>query len=209
MTPFSCHNVTTPDTAPIANPRNSKQFKSNMKTRSHLLPFATLLCLMNWIGLAPVHSATGPASGIPWSQIGEKAGVDYKGDGLSVSLTENGARLRCVFQRLEGEATREGLWLSSTASDQIQDRFRIVAAAVGRGSVTRSITEGGEALRLAEPRSGIAELPRTGNVIIEGRTVRFIRAGLVEEYTVSMDGVRQDFIVEVPPAARRTRELRT
>jgi hypothetical protein len=35
-------------------------------------------------------------------------------DGLAVSPTEGGAGLRCVFQRLEGEATREGLWLTST-----------------------------------------------------------------------------------------------
>jgi hypothetical protein len=134
---------------PKKTQRTQRNWIRNMKTRSHLLPFATLLCLTNWIGLAAVHSATEPASAIPWSEIGAKAGADYKGDGLSVSSAENGARLRCVFQRLEGEATREGLWLSSTASDQIQDRFRIVAAAVGRGSVTRSITEGGEALRLA------------------------------------------------------------
>jgi hypothetical protein len=29
--------------------------------------------------------------------------------------------------------------------------------------------------------------------------VRFTRPGLVEEYSVSMDGVRQDFIIEHPP----------
>src|SRR6266581_3773929 len=51
---------------------------------------------------------------VPWSQIGAKAGADYQGDGLAVSPTAGGARLRCVFQRLEGEATREGLWLTST-----------------------------------------------------------------------------------------------
>src|SRR6266568_4546171 len=51
---------------------------------------------------------------IAWSQIGAKAGTDYQGDGLAVSPTADGARLRCVFQRLEGEATREGLLLTST-----------------------------------------------------------------------------------------------
>ena len=49
---------------------------------------------------------------IPWSQLGAKAGADYQGDGLAVSPTAEGARLRCVFQRLEGEATHEGLWLT-------------------------------------------------------------------------------------------------
>src|SRR6266581_9766531 len=50
---------------------------------------------------------------LPWSQLGAKAGADYQGDGLAVTPTAEGARLRCVFQRLEGAATREGLWLTS------------------------------------------------------------------------------------------------
>src|SRR5437762_9416568 len=75
------------------------------------------------------------SSTTPWSQIGTKAGADYRGDGLAVSPTAEGARLRCVFQRLEGEATREGLWLTSTVippSGTGNDRFRVVAAEVGR-----------------------------------------------------------------------------
>src|SRR5437899_1672950 len=83
------------------------------------------------VALPDSASAKAPKS-IPWSQLGAKAGADYKGDGLSVSPTANGARLRCAFQRLEGEATPEGLWLSSTVTNGVNDRFRIVAAAVGR-----------------------------------------------------------------------------
>src|SRR5437867_1979941 len=70
----------------------------------------------------------------PTSQIAAKAGADYKGDGLAVIPTAEGARLRCVFQRLEGEATREGLWLTSTVTNAVNDRFRIVATAVGRAA---------------------------------------------------------------------------
>src|SRR6266436_9298435 len=69
---------------------------------------------------------------IPWSQIGAKAGTDYQGDGLAVSPTAGGARLRCVFQRLEGEATREGLWLTSTDTNGVSERFRVTAMAAGR-----------------------------------------------------------------------------
>src|SRR5437762_1658363 len=77
----------------------------------------------------------GPApakTSIPWSQIGAKAGADYQGDGLAVSPTAGGARLRCVFQRLEGEATREGLWLTSTVTNAVNERFRVTAVVVGR-----------------------------------------------------------------------------
>ena len=73
---------------------------------------------------------TAPA--IPWDQLGAKAGADYRGDGLTVTPTAGGARLHCVFQRLDGEATREGLWLTSTVTNQPNDRFRVTAAAVGR-----------------------------------------------------------------------------
>ncbi len=71
-------------------------------------------------------------SGIPWTQIGAKAGANYEGDGLAVTPTESGARLHCVFQRLDGEATPEGLWLTSTVTNTVSDRFRVTAMAVGR-----------------------------------------------------------------------------
>ena len=69
---------------------------------------------------------------IPWDQIGAKAGADYRGDGLRVTAQDDYMKLNCVFQRLEGEATPEGLWLTSTVTNQVQDRFRVVATALGR-----------------------------------------------------------------------------
>src|SRR6185436_19200170 len=38
-------------------------------------------------------------------------------------------------------------------------------------------------------------LATAGNVSMDGWSVRFTRPGLIEEYSVSMDGVRQDFVV--------------
>src|SRR3989442_1994315 len=67
---------------------------------------------------------------IPWDQIGAKVEPDYKGDRLSVAATIEGARLRCLFQRLEGEAGSRGLWLTSTVSNRVNDRFRVVAAKI-------------------------------------------------------------------------------
>ena len=123
------------------------------------------------------NSPAKKAAAIPWDQVGAKAGADYQGEGLSVGATVAGARLHCVFQRLDGEATREGLWLVSTVTNQLSDRFRVVARAVGRQA-----------------------LAARGTVTVGGQTVRFTRAGLVEEYSVSMDGVRQDFVVTDKPA---------
>ena len=137
--------------------------------------------------IAPAKS---PA--IPWSQIGAKAGADYKGDGLSVAPTAEGARLRCVFQRLEGEATQEGLWLTSTVTNGLKDRFRIVAATVHRQSSSSSFSS-----------SSSSTLQKTGIVSLEDQKVRFIRPGITEEYGVSMDGVRQDFLVRERPEGVR------
>ena len=120
---------------------------------------------------------------IAWAELGARATAQYSGDGLAVTPTAAGTvRLRCTFQKLEGEATREGLWLTSTADPAAADRFRLVAAAVGRA--------GGQ----------VAALPPQGTASGEGGRARFTRPGLVEEYSVSVDGVRQDFVVAAPPA---------
>ena len=79
-------------------------------------------------------AATNTPSAIPWNEIGAKAGANYQGDGLAVTPAGTGARLHCVFQRLDGEATPEGLWLTSTVTNTVKDRFRIVAAEVGRAA---------------------------------------------------------------------------
>src|SRR6266508_4087965 len=114
-----------------------------MKTKLNVFPVRLfrLVCAVP-LGIASSFSPAAAAedsadaapakTSIPWSQIGAKAGLDYQGDGLAVVPTAEGARLGCVFQRLEGEATREGLWLTSTITNAVNDRFRLVAASVGR-----------------------------------------------------------------------------
>ena len=108
--------------------------------------------------------------------------ADDPADGLAFSPIASGARLRCWTQRLEGEATTEGLWLTSALTNTPNDRFRVVATAVERAATPPEL------------------LARTGTVSVEGQTVRFIRPGLVEEYSVSADGVRQDFVIGQKPA---------
>ena len=210
----------------------------------------------------PLHAPRSDTPRLAWSQIGAKAGADYQGDGLAVSPTPEGARLHCVFQRLEGEATREGLWLTSTLTNGVKDLFRVTAVEVGRqplvpgvevaprrGSSVRSamfiadvpgdsqaplgtacddersahrpvplLTElerdsvGWPFYKHGAPNGAFAQagqcevsglngcaIAKTGIISLAGQVVRFTRPGLVEEYSVSMDGVRQDFIIEHPP----------
>ena len=60
-------------------------------TKHNLFGAALLLALVP----APAgQAATNAPAAIRWSQIGAKAGADYKGDGLAVTPGQSGARLR-------------------------------------------------------------------------------------------------------------------
>ena len=96
-----------------------------------------------------------------WSDLGARATAQYSGEGLSVTKSPSGAvQLRCAFQKLEGEATSEGLWLSSTAPGAAS-RFRVVAAAVGRAGANRSagIPAGLECAQPPSVPTGMSALP--------------------------------------------------
>ncbi len=130
----------------------------------------------------PAGAGTASASpAIPFSDIGAKATADYKGDAIGIAATAEGARLHTAFQKLSGTVTREGLWLGSTA--EAGGGLRLVASGIGRGR-----------------ESGVRNLAPTGTVSVTEKLVTFSRPGLTEEYSVSVDGVRQDFIVGERPA---------
>jgi len=228
---------------------NSKPDFTNNSWRSFNWLMAPLVLALT----VPARAETQPAI-IPFSDIGARATAHYQGDTLGITATADGGRLRCGFQKLEGHATPEGLWLESTKPGGGQ--LRLVAVAVGRdgnrarqcapteaASSVRSgmsmvtvpqgdqaplgatYTRGAASLfnmplltelqipfsdvpfyRHAAPDGAIAclgkgaqTLARTGRVSTEEKLVRFTRPGLTEEYSVSVDGVRQDFIIESPP----------
>jgi hypothetical protein len=77
--------------------------------------------------------------------------------------------LRCAFQRLEGEATREGLWLTSTVippGGAVNDRFRLLAVEVGRGTPCALSAVGGATDRKANIQ------PSTSGVQLSGRWLK-------------------------------------
>jgi hypothetical protein len=139
---------------------------------------------------------------IPVDQIGAIAGQHYKGEGLAVTATAGGAVLNCTFQRLKGEATSEGLWLNSTAPGTAKERFRLVATGLGREPAkSRDGANTGDSGRIVIAHSPpwIRTLEASGSVKVDDGFVRFTRPVVTEEYSVSIDGVRQDFLVEHRP----------
>src|SRR5262245_56781167 len=162
------------------------------------MTFISLFCCVTaWLVLslvgaeaAPQNSPRSdlaqPTQSIAWNELGANATAQYSGDGLAVNATANGARLRCAFQKLEGDVTPEGLRLSSTAAGTSNAVFSLTAISIGR-----------------EPGQCYA-LPSTGTVETADGIARFIRPGLIEEYSVSVDGLRQDFIVPERVAGQGT-----
>jgi hypothetical protein len=67
----------------------------------------------------------------------------------------------------------------------------------GRG-LPQATTLSRSSPRLAVSSEGV--LPTNGTVSLEDKRVRFTRPGLTEEYSVSVDGVRQDFVINERPA---------
>ena len=139
-----------------------------------------MLALLALSTVDSIFSTAHAQAAIPFDQIGAVAGKQYSGDGLAVTASADGARLHCAFQRLNADATTEGLWLASTADGAKGKPFRVMAQALGRAN-----TE---------------SLPLSGKVGTAGQLVRFMRPGLTEEYSVGIDGLQQDFVIEQRPS---------
>ncbi len=149
-----------------------------------------MLCCALALGLVPdLPAQTAPDQSTPSTrkaapispgQLGAIAGQQYSGDGLVVAASPDGAQLRCIFQSLNGRVTAEGLWLTSTTDGARGKPFRVIARALGREQA--------------------GALPPIGGVKVAGQVAQFVRPGLTEEYSVSMDGVREDFVIEQRPA---------
>jgi hypothetical protein len=159
-----------------------------MKTlRRYAATIIALLPLGTSAAQTPAAALQGSPSdqvqSIPFDQIGVEADKQANAGGNVIIPEADGARLRAVMQRLEGRATTEGLWLTSTADEDAgrANRFRVRAMAVGRAADT-------------------VTLPSTGAVRADKKTAVWLRPGLAEEYSVSSDGVRQDFVLPQRPA---------
>jgi hypothetical protein len=168
--------------------RDTTSATDSMSTRFRRRIGRTPLAFLATLALpliVPARAETQPPA-IPFSDLGARATANYQGDALGVTATADGARLRCGFQKLDGQATPEGLWLEST-KPSAAGRLRLTASALGRAGLSTLNSQ---------PSTVLAA---TGTVSVQDNLVRFTRPGLTEEYSVSVDGVRQDFIIESPP----------
>jgi hypothetical protein len=181
---------------------------------------AVALILGTAAALAQTNEPAKQSAPIPMDQLGTVAGQQYQGDALGITATADGARLRCGFQKLEGRATTEGLWLESTEPGA-EGKLRLAAVAVDRNAMVGSSRCDDRTAQRAVPATMLpvngvdsvpdfldfsifnlqpSTLPATGTVSVSDNLVRFTRLGLTEEYSVSVDGLRQDFVLAERPA---------
>ena len=134
----------------------------------------TGLALLKILQPLSLASQTNTAPFPDWKQSNVETG-DYGGS-LAIYSSPSGPRLHCGFQRLDAIATHEGFWLNSTLGDHLTDQLRVRAISMGRGH-------------------SMVWLNPSGEVSFDGKTAKFIRPGLVEEYATGVNGIRQDFVV--------------
>lgn len=125
-----------------------------------------------------VQSSSDP---IPFDQVATRLAGQYRGDELGIRATEQGAVLRCVFQKLNGLVAGDGLWIHSTVSNAPRGQFRVIADRIGRD------------------RAPLQPIQGEGKVAVSSTEVHFERSRLTEVYAVSGDGIRQDFVLQQRP----------
>ena len=148
------------------------------------IPFV-ILFTAGWL---PLLAAAAPPpetpQAIPLDQLRAAAEKQSTNNGSGITPTAAGAKLTARMQDLEAEATADGLWLTSTADENAgrPNRFRVRGMAMGRDAAVPIRLGGIGIVRSTPDRAD------------------FVRPELSEEYSVSTDGVRQDFLVPERPA---------
>ncbi len=123
-----------------------------------------------------IKSDTHHSDPIPFDRIGAIANPNS--NSIGITATSDGVYLRTGFQKLCGEVTHDGFTLTST--DEVGGSVRLGAQALGRNG-------------------SMNILPAFGSVSVNKEQACFTRPGLTEEYSVSADGIRQDFVLNQRP----------
>ena len=145
------------------------------------------------LGLAAI--ATASLIALPFLARGDVQ--SSKRGGAIAAGGGGGVQLRCSVQSLAGIATSQGLWLASTADAVENAPFRLAATGIGRAVAPP--THPNQQSDFSFQAKSRLVLPDRGSVSVLGSVVCWVRPGLTEEYSVNMDGVRQDFVIENRP----------
>ncbi len=123
-----------------------------------------------------------------FSELGQKASEKADSSSLGIKAVDNGAEIVCKLQAIEASVKASGISVKSTAADR-GGEFSMKVAGLGRVS------------------HRLSQVSEDAIVKVSKDCVQIVRPELVEEYTVSGDGIRQDFIVSKRPEGSGTLSL--
>ena len=150
-------------------------------------PWLAGLFLLIGCPTLPAGDAGMPRS-IPFHELGKEAEKLQPAKLPQIYTTPAGVHLRAELQDLEAVVTGSGLWIKSTTEEDtgMTPHFRVRAMGVRRGSAEETL------------------LSPAGHVSADcdSSKVSYVRPELIEEYSTSVDGVRQDFVLLQRPSGR-------
>ena len=169
-----------------------------MKKNSYLCRLSLVFAIFALTGFASFADNSEPAGkAFSFSGLGQKTAENADPNLLGIKAFGNGAEIVCKLQAIEASVMPSGISIKSTSDTEGGGAFSMKVAGLGRtnglggdGSPSRPFISGG---------FGETALSPEAKVSVSQDCARIVRPELVEEYTVSGDGIRQDFIVSKRP----------
>jgi hypothetical protein len=117
---------------------------------------------------------------IPWSALDAEIATHdiISRQSIRTIAGGQGAIIDCSFQDLRGTLGSDGLWISGDGVGHNAARFRVSAHSMSRVSGEQT------------------EFPGRGPVEVDDQLARWVRPLVVEEFSASPAGIRQDFVIE-------------
>jgi trimeric autotransporter adhesin len=123
-----------------------------------------------------------PSASIPFSNLGTEA--DKKVTSQEVAVTAEGLKISAPLQKLEAYITTKGATIRSISETEGKGIFSVNPVAFGRISNTETIAA-----------TGIVSSQDAHSVLID-------REKIIEQFSSSADGIRQNFVIAKRPAGK-------
>jgi len=139
--------------------------------------------LFSLISIATLLSVfASPSASIPFSHLGAEA--DKKVAAQGVTVTAEGLKLCAPMQKLEAYVAPKGATIRSVSESEGKGDFSISPVTLGRGLRTSAV-----------PAIGTVSSQDEHSVLLDREIV-------IEQFSASSDGIRQDFIITKKPSGK-------
>jgi hypothetical protein len=138
---------------------------------------AITIVMAQWLALAAVPTSTS----IDFNNLGAEATKSAGKENFVIQPVAGGYALRCALQDIVATVTSRNVKIESVSENEGQGAFTLQVSAIGRNA-------------------GLVALARDAStVMVSNNVVTTVRPGLIEEFSTSADGVRQDFVISDRP----------